>query len=510
MNRDVVLRLEPMGRGVTAPVGSPLQDVLLEHGVEFPCGGHGTCRTCRVRVLEGRCDPSEEDLQYLGQEAVDLGWRLGCRGVVSQNATLQIAQWDIDVLLDDTSIEVSPQDGLGVAIDLGTTTVAMQLVDLSDGHVLAVASGLNPQVPFGNDVMTRVHFAVSNPSDSGLTDVVRQFLEDKIVELLQLAEAQGQAKPIREIVLVGNTVMHHLFCGFDVNPLARYPFDATSLEEAVFTPAELDWRLPGSSQVRFLPCLGGFVGSDILAGIIATDLDNTTDLKALVDLGTNGEIVIVDSQRILCAATAAGPAFEGARIRLGMRASRGAIDRVSISQREVGRKLNCHVIGNETPIGICGSGLIDATACALELGELLPNGRIANGSDRLPLAEPVFLHQCDFRELQLAKGAIAAGTEILLQNLEKDTGDLSELYLCGAFGNHICVPNARRVGLFPNSQVNVTPRGNTALLGTKMALLAPDATSRRIDAVFSRVERFELIEDRQFMDVYVRNMPFPP
>ena len=510
MNREVSLHLEPTGRGLVAAPGTLLQDLLFEEGVEFPCGGQGACGKCRVRVVSGRLDATGEDISLLGEEAVDAGWRLACRGRITHDATLLLAQWDARVLSDNTPIEVSSRDGWGIAVDLGTTTVAAQLVELAAGNVLSVRVGLNPQVACGADIMSRVHYAVTGGGALRLTTIIRRYVGAIVRELLNEAiQSDHPAKSLREVVVVGNTVMHHLFAGYDVASLARCPFNTPHPAEAVFSAADLEWDLPAPCQVRFLPCLGGFVGSDVLAGVIATGMDRSPGLQVLIDLGTNGEIVVTDGDRMLCAATAAGPAFEGARIRMGMRATHGAIDRVTIAQDRGRGQLQCHVLGGVAPQGVCGSGLIDAASCALELGLLAANGRLTGGSDRLPLAGSVFLHQCDIRELQLAKGAIAAGIMILLDRLHGRIDDVADVYLCGAFGNYLDVEHARRLGLLPFPVTNVRTMGNTALLGAKIALLAGEESQCRMSEVCRRMEHVGIHEEHSFMDVYVRNMPFP-
>jgi uncharacterized 2Fe-2S/4Fe-4S cluster protein (DUF4445 family) len=510
-DRSVQLRLEPTGQRIEVPVGTPLQDVLVEHGVEFPCGGQGTCGKCRVRVLAGQLDVSQEEIEQLGEEDIEAGWRLACRGHVANDLTLELAQWETQILTDDTPIDVTPRAGWGVAIDLGTTTIAAQLLDLRTGNVLAVRSGLNPQSSYGSDIMSRVHYAVADQGEERLRSLVRQYLGSMIEELLvEAQESNKQPEGLREVVIVGNTVMHHLFCGHDISPLAHCPFRTPRLSEESYGAAELDWNLPGEPQVRFLPCLGGFIGSDVLAGVIAAGMDLSPELQVLIDLGTNGEIVAVREDRLLCAATAAGPAFEGARIEMGMRAARGAIDRVTITNNSPQRELHCHVIGaDESPRGICGSGLIDTAACALELGHLAPSGRLTSKNDRLRLAGRVAIHQCDFRELQLAKGAIAAGIEILLNQLGCKVEEVTNIFLCGAFGNYLNIPNAIRLGLLPLTPEKITPMGNTALLGAKLALLSREQFDVRTADISRRVEHFSLSEDQQFMDVYVRHMTFP-
>jgi uncharacterized 2Fe-2S/4Fe-4S cluster protein (DUF4445 family) len=286
-----------------------------------------------------------------------------------------------------------------------------------------------------------------------------------------------------ESVLVGNTAMHHLYCALDVAPLSCVPFRSPNLGEVK------------SGRWRFIRCLGGFVGSDILAGIVATGLHRSDALGALIDLGTNGEIVVGNQTRLVCASTAAGPAFEAGRIRAGMRAATGAIAYVSPSWE-------CRTIGNAPPRGICGSGLVDAVAVALDHGLITPNGRLANGP--VQLARGVALFQSDVRELQLAKGAIAAGLQLLLSRFGATADDLESIYLAGAFGNYVDVHSAMRIGLLPPVRPDVIrPSGNTALRGARRLLVDPAADSA------INVEHMELAAHPAFQDEFAAALAFP-
>jgi uncharacterized 2Fe-2S/4Fe-4S cluster protein (DUF4445 family) len=256
--------------------------------------------------------------------------------------------------------------------------------------------------------------------------------------------------------------------------------------------------------VRFLPCLGGFVGSDILAGILATGIGESDELAALIDLGTNGEIVVGNAARLLCASTAAGPAFEAGRIRMGMRAASGAIAHVAVRDG----LLECRVIGHTAPRGICGSGLVDAAAAGLELGSILPNGRLAGGAREFSLIPPIGITQADIRELQLAKGAIAAGLRILMDRWGAPVCDLRKIYLAGAFGNYINIESARRIGLLEAESSRIVPAGNTSLRGVKMALLAPSRRDGWIARIISRTEHVPLASDPKFQETFVECMGF--
>ena len=229
------------------------------------------------------------------------------------------------ILADDSVVAIESAHGTGIAIDLGTTTLVVQSVDLATGEALGVETALNPQAVHGTDVMSRIEFALAGGGPI-LTASIRESLGALVGRL-------PRRESVRVVLLAGNTVMHHLFCGVDLTPLASAPFQGAHDGERVFRPREIGWGLPEEATVHFLPCLGGFVGSDLLAGIMATGIADSTTLRALVDLGTNGEIVLGNCQRILCASTAAGPAFEAGCIRMGMRAVSGAIAHVNAKRR---------------------------------------------------------------------------------------------------------------------------------------------------------------------------------
>lgn len=438
----VPIRLEPLGITVPVEAGANLADALAPHGVEFPCGGAGTCEGCRVHV-EGR------------------GWELACQMTAAEPLTLHVEQWETPVLSDSAELTAGKREGLGIAVDLGSTTLVAQLVDLRTGSVLDVRTGVNAQSAYGSDVMSRIQFALT---DRRLTDVIRK-------QIAAMTADEGVA----EIVMVGNTAMHHLYFGLPVDSLAAAPFRTADGAE----------RRDGT--VRFLRCLGGFVGSDILAGIAATGLHRAKKLSALIDLGTNGEIVVGHEGRLLCASTAAGPAF-------GMRASNGAIAHVAPGPV-------CRTIGGATSRGFCGSGLVDAVAVALDSGHIRPNGRLP---EPYQLTPEVALTQTKVRELQLAKGAISAGLRMLLRAFDAVPEDLDALYLAGAFGNHLDVRNAMRVGLLPPlDPARIHSSGNTALRGARMILLDPDAEPR------VEVEHIELAADPEFQDRFVEALAFP-
>jgi len=312
-----------------------------------------------MKVVGGSLPITEDDQQRLDAKELAEGWRLACRARVPGDLKLELAQWEATILSDDSVFPFTPKHGRGIAIDLGTTTIVAQLLDLWTGRVLAVRTALNAQAKHGADIMSRIEFAITAQGFQTLQQLIHEQIGNLIAELL--VESGSRESPrseepaanvgsamLRGIVLVGNAVMHHLFCGIRLEPLSQYPFEPVSPGLQILRSSTLGWAISGDPQVHFLPCLGGFVGSDILAGILACKLHESDSLAALIDLGTNAEIVVGDRNRLLCASTAAGPAFEGARISMGMRAAAGAISEVRVETGQL-RYLR------ERPCG-CGRG----------------------------------------------------------------------------------------------------------------------------------------------------------
>jgi uncharacterized 2Fe-2S/4Fe-4S cluster protein (DUF4445 family) len=499
--------------------GEALQDLLFTNGVEFPCGGRGRCKGCRIKLLSGTLPITHDDISRLTTAELSQGWRLACRATAESDLKIELAQWESPILSDDSPFKFEPREGLGVAVDLGTTTIVAQLLDLRTGQVLGVSTALNVQAKHGADVMSRIEFALLDQGQLTLKKLIRDQIVQLILELLNSfrtvstgTSPKGLAREritqnvsadakLESVVLVGNTVMHHLFGGISVEPLSHYPFESPSPDLQIFSSSDLGWSLPENPKVYFLPCLGGFVGSDILAGILATGLHERDSAAILIDLGTNGEIVVGNRDRLLCAATAAGPAFEGARISMGMRAATGAISRVDV----VDGQIRCHVLGNTSPRGICGSGLVDAAAAGLDLGWLLPNGRLA-GNQPVVLAPPVTISQWDIRELQLAKGAIAAGVRLLLENWGPIPEQGIQVFLAGAFGNYINHGNAHRIGLLRFPLESIRAVGNTALLGAKMALFSLPQQDLTYGGILRNVRHISLNELPGFQEAYVEEM----
>ncbi len=499
MNR---VRLEPVGAEVACAAGAPLADALAAHGVEFPCGGRGRCRGCRVRVREGALAETAADRDRLTADERAAGWRLACQARVEGDLVLELRQWAGVVLADESPFAFTPADGLGIAVDIGTTTVVAQLLDRATGRVLGTRTGLNAQARRGADVMSRIGAAAGGAAVE-LRDAIRGQVAGMVAALAASPAAGG--RPVTAAVLVGNTAMHHLFIGHEVAPLARYPFEPRHPEGAVFCGTQIGWTGGAAdAAVSFLPVLGGFVGSDILGVLLATGLAAPGSPGAAADLGTNGELMVRSGDTLLVASTAAGPAFEGARISQGMRAAAGAIDRMWRDRAG----LSVHVVGGGRPVGVCGSGLVDAIACALDDGVVAPSGRLREAP--LPLAGDVVLTQGDIRELQLAKGAIAAGLRILCEAAGCHPWPAeAPFWLAGAFGNSLDPVSARRIGLLPFAPARVRSAGNAALLGAKIALGLPRCGAAEIAAVVGRVRHVPLEARPDFQELFADFMLFP-
>ena len=416
----------------------------------------------------------------------------------------------------------------GVAFDIGTTTVVGTLWDLRDGTALASAARTNDQSVFGADVISRIQFSMTQEGNLALLqDKVLFTLESILTELCLAAEISPRS--IYDVTVAGNTTMSHLFLGVSPKSLSRTPFAPVFTEAQTF-PASTLGALPvhANASVHLLPNIAGHVGSDITAMMLAAGIDKLQGNHVAIDIGTNGEVVAVRDGRMVCCSTAAGPAFEGACIRSGMRAAAGAIERVDVADGDI----SIAVIDDAAPLGLCGSGLIDAIAALLECGALLPSGRLLTreeaadlppalaarmveegGAPAFLLAESaegtaILLTQQDIREVQLAKGAILAGIQTLLQELGISEEDLDSVLLAGAFGNYIRRESALAIGLLPSvASEKIIPIGNAAGAGASMALLSLRERQRAAELA-ATVHHVELSANEAFQECYISAMQF--
>jgi uncharacterized 2Fe-2S/4Fe-4S cluster protein (DUF4445 family) len=491
----------PLNQSFEVAKESQLHDILFSYGVEFPCGGHARCRGCRIRIKEGHLPITDSQKNILDDKELNEGWRLACEGRVQDDLIIELDQWKSDVLSDDSDFQFSPMHGFGVAIDLGTTTLAAQLVNRETGEVLAVETAINPQAKYGSDIMTRIDAASRLVKQNEMQLLIRSKINDMIIDLFH--SSNENISRLKRIIIVGNAVMHNIFCGIDVEPMGYHPFEPVSNDLELYTPSELRWDLNEDVTIEFLPGVGSFIGSDILIGVWAKKIIESDGIKVLVDLGTNGEIMVGNKDKFLAASTAAGPAFEGAGISMGMRAATGAISTVMTRNGEIIPK----VLGSEKARGICGSGLVDAISAYLDDGSIKADGRFLNG-ESIMVMDPVVITQKDIRELQLAKGAIATGIRLLLKEFNAEEKDVSEVYLSGAFGNYISKRSARRIGLLNFPQKKITTAGNTALLGAKMALFNKSKINNFYE-IREKTTHLDLSMHPDFTDIFAELVNFP-
>jgi uncharacterized 2Fe-2S/4Fe-4S cluster protein (DUF4445 family) len=487
------IRLHPLGKEIRVNDQTPLIDILHEYGVEFPCGGKGTCGKCQVKLLTGEIEVSELHQRKLDHFHLPADRRLACMSSCSGSITLQIEQFNHLILADETDFEFQPEEGYGVAVDLGTTTIVTQLVDLKTAKILAVETLLNPQVRFGADLISRIQAGLDG-NDEEMKSLIRFAIGKMIGQMLEVCKVVP-----KKVVLVGNTVMQRIFSGCDLTPLSCYPFEVSDLGMKSFTAEELGWEFPVSHAIQFYPSIGSFVGSDILAGIAATGLHQKEKFVALIDLGTNGEIVVGNKEQIICASTAAGPAFEGANLSMGMRAVTGAISSIRLQDG----KMTSSVIGNTDPKGICGSALIDAVAVLQKLEVIGPFGEIGSGEESVLIEKSVRLTQKDVYEFLLAKAAISAGISILARSLMIEVSDIEEIYIAGGFGNYIHIEHLLSTGMVESSEEKIRKMGNTALIGAKMFLFDHNELA---PAILQKTRHVNLEGFPDFQDIYISKM----
>ena len=419
-----------------------------------------------------------------------------------------------------------------VALDLGTTTLVAVLLDARSGEELAVSAQLNPQTKFGDDVLSRVQHA-SDTAD-GLDQLNAAVLETVDQMIGQVAASAGvERRDIYQVSVSGNTTMQQLLLGINPRYLGEVPFVPAVGRSVSVKAAELALDIHPHGRLHTLPVIAGFVGGDIVSGALATGLDQMPGPSLLVDIGTNGEILLSSNGDLWAAATAAGPAFEGARILHGMRGSTGAIERVAIDD-----DVRTEVIGGGRPVGLCGSGLIDLAAELLRLDIINPQGRMADadglrqdlpdrvrrrvishhdqnafllaGGEESATGAPIVLVQRDVRQLQLASGAIRAGIILLLQRAGLRPDDLAALLIAGGFGNYIRRTNAQRIGLIPDDvpRDRIRYQGNTSLAGARLVALSQHAR-RKAEELSLRTQHVDLSTDPGFYDAFANAMIFP-
>jgi len=603
----VKLDFAPSNQSFKVPPGVSVFDAASWNGIaiDSTCGGHGTCKKCKVQITEGIVPISRLDIRAFSQEELKNGWRLACVARATENLaitvpamttrpkaatvgvgrqvilrpavqkryleldepTLHDQRPDIQrvkdgiddlevnvefevlqklptvlrknnfkvtaVIVDDLLIDIEPGDTTGkrfaIAYDLGTTTVVATLLDLNSGTPVAVKSMLNMQQPFGADVISRISATML---DENALERLRIAAQSTLSELTNevIIEAGISPNNVYEIAIAGNATMVQLVLGVNPEPVGVAPFITASQNWPVLNAKELGIKIHPGARAYIFPSFGAYVGGDIVAGVLASGMDRDKRVRLFIDVGTNCEIVLSDGNKIITTAAPAGPAFEAASIKCGMRAADGAIEVVKITKDGV----SLQVIGDVEPQGMCGSGLVDAVAELAKIGVLDQSGRfvtqevmdkefpklssrlinletnekafLLHGDKNDPL---VYLTQRDVRELQFAKASIATGWRLLMEQLKLNDEDIQQVLLAGSFGSYLSPASAIQIGLVPKIPVmRIVSAGNVAGEGAKMVLLSQPERNGAT-TLLNEVEYVELSDRADFNDKFVVQLSFP-
>ncbi len=458
-----------------------------------------------LKVLNQRhqlhCDKVDIDvLRVLPHQLRSWNWQ--CQATVRSDEVVALSSW--------------PSRQLGLAVDLGTTKIAGYLVDLSDARTLAAKGVMNPQISYGEDIISRITDVTNSPANGRqLQRLVVEALSQLALDLCQ--EIEANVEEIVEAVVVGNTAMHHLFLGLPVRQLAYSPFVPTVSESLDIKARDLGLRIAPGAYVHMLPNIAGFVGADHVAMLLATGVWQAEGLIVALDIGTNTEVSLVNNGEITAVSCASGPAFEGGHIKDGMRAARGAIERLRIANDTI----QYQTIDHAPPIGICGSGILDAMAQLYLAGTINKGGRMKDGHPRLRTRKKqrefvlvseeereghpaIVITQHDVRELQLAKAAIRTGIQVLLETNGCSEEEISQMIIAGAFGTYIDVSSAITIGMLPSLPLDRFQQvGNAAGMGARLALVS---LSKRAEThtIASRVRYIELGSSPNFMQTFIQ------
>lgn len=504
-----------------------LLSILRENGcyINAPCNGLGQCGKCTVTVTSGTIAASDSDKKFFSNAELDAGKRLACTCYPESDLTISLdfanAEKDFEIISDFTTDFSNQQEAaksvpcshdFAIAIDIGTTTIAAILLDLSTGLQTAVATRINHQRTYGSNVISRIQAANEGHLEK-LHELIVADILACISELLANAAILKDAAPhICKIVIGANTTMTHLLMDYSCQTLGIYPFTPVNIGLIKISAKEILGSDAPDCSLEIMPGISTFVGGDIVSGIFATDLSTSSKPSILIDLGTNGEIALGNKERILVTSTAAGPAFEGGNISCGTGSVKGAVSDFTIQN---GKPVLQLIGGCDcSPTGICGTGVVSITAALLENGFLDDTGAFApEDEDGYPFAvtasgkELVFT-QGDVREIQLAKAAICAGVEILIKRYGIGPDDVEHVYIAGGFGLKLDIKKALSIGLFPDALAGkISMVGNSCLSGLTKYLMT-DNPEQSLSSIVAKSRELSLATDQEFNDLYINNMYF--
>jgi len=534
------VQFEPSGTAVEIEPGRTLLEAAREAEIPLPaaCGGRGYCGKCRARVVGGPLSsvtPREKEA-LTGTLLAD-GWRLACQCKVTGSVTAETLQVR-DSAKGDLALGEMPglaaaeaagprlhtgaREPLGCAVDLGTTNIAMYLYRMTDGALLGASGAGNPQSSWGADIITRLAFGARSAENG-------KKLQRVLVKSVNLMTAHGAAAlgrspaDIGEMVVVGNSGMHHMFLDLPGAQLIRAPYLPATLDAMTLAARDLGISMGPGGCVYMPPLVGGFVGSDLLAVALSTGMDRQRGVRLAIDIGTNTEVLLSVDGALHCCSTASGPALEGAALRYGSLAEPGAIERMWIDDPAGG--LSFRTVGDRPANGICGSGIIDALGCMRRLGEISRTGLMRPGSSRVQadpggdnrfvlaratsLGADLTVSQSEIRALQLAKGAIRAGIDTLLAIHGLDAGRIDQVTVAGTFGAHIAIESAMEIGLLPRIPLDrIRQVGNAAGAGAALMLLSREERARA-EALCRSITHVELSLQPGFRRRFAHAQWFP-
>lgn len=512
---EVVVHRGAEMKRILVKEGESLLDAFIrqEIYISAPCGGKGRCGKCGVQVLNGNTWISDEDKKIYSEEELDAGWRLSCCLYPTEELEVSVSQSDESLFeavgeTENTKESGTEESFYNVAVDIGTTTIAMSLTGGDSGKVFHTVTSVNSQRAYGADVISRIQASVDGKKEE-LQKSIQKDLQDCMEKLLKEKELPGER--VKTIIISGNTTMGHLLMGYDCDTLGVFPFIPVNIDFIKGTEAILGTDKFGKKEVILLPGISTYVGGDIVSGMYAYDFTEKEDVCMFIDLGTNGEMGIGNKEKILVTSTAAGPAFEGGNITWGMGSVPGAICSVKLN----GAEAEVKTIRDEAPQGICGTGVVETAAELVREEVVDETGALDEDyfDDGFPLAKTpdgkeIVFTQKDVREIQLAKAAVRAGVETLLLRYGIKKEEVSKVYLAGGFGYKLDTEKAIAIGMLPEEWADrIVTVGNSSLSGA-CKYLKDENGDKTIEKLVSISEEINLSADKEFNEFYMNEMFF--
>ena len=515
------------------PSKSNLLEALVKEGVllDNPCNGNGTCGKCKVK-LGGISHSSNEDLKHLSSKEINSGIRLACRVTVEEDIFVEIEMTSSNYRILEKglmprfdyhpSVTIVGDKKYGLAVDIGTTTIVMSLIDLITGNEIATTSLLNSQKKYGQDVLTRISYVLDNEIGSlDMKDSIVDTLNEMISTLV--TDADIDKFQIVDMAISANTTMLHFLLGEDVSGIGRAPYKPSFVESKTLLATDVGIKINEDAYIYCLPSVSGYIGSDIVAGCLVSDLAASDETTLFIDIGTNGELVLCYDNRLLSCSCAAGPALEGMNISAGIKAQEGAIEECKISKETI----ELSTIGDSKPIGICGSGILAIVRELIHHDIITKRGTFLKLSDLdntdyrkkyldlegkkrvFRLAESgLKVTQSDIRQVQLAKGAIMSGIKVLCERSGIIISEISRVIIAGQFGSHLSESSLIGTGLLPvSTKGKIEYLGNTSKSGAYMALMSTYMRSQ-MEELASAVDCFELSDVEDYDRIFAKSLLF--